>query len=574
MADVMTLYNLWMEKADKDPDLKQELLSVKDSPEEINDRFWKTLEFGTGGLRGVIGAGTNRMNVYTVSQATQGLADYLNKKYDSPSVAIAHDSRIKSDKFACAAAEVLAANGIKVYMYDELMPTPMLSYAVRKLECKSGIVITASHNPAKYNGYKCYNVNGYQMTDAEATELYEIIRNVDIFDGVKTMDFEDALAEDMIDYIEEYLIRDFYEDELKCRVEPDVAEKSNLKIIYTPLNGTGNRHVRHILKRIGLKDVKIVASQEKPDGTFPTCPFPNPEIKQVFEEAFKMTDSFKADIIIATDPDADRVGIAVLDNNEYKLMSGNEVGCMLTDYILSRMKEKNKLPEEPVIVKTIVTTELAASIAKSYGAKVVDLLTGFKYIGEYITEAEKEGKKNNYILGFEESYGYLSGTHVREKDAVNAAMLIAEMAAYKKTQGETLYGYMQSLYEKHGVYKNELLNFGFEGEDGMKTMMSMMEKLRAEPPKTIADMSVEKFTDYESGKVTDINSGETSDTGLPKSNVIALELAEGSKLVVRPSGTEPKIKIYLTARKPTLDEAEKLTIAMTNDIKNILGIKD
>lgn len=574
MADIMKLYDLWLEKADKDPDLKQELLSVKNSPEEINDRFWKTLEFGTGGLRGVIGAGTNRMNVYTVSQATQGLAEYLNTKYEQPSVAIAYDSRIKSDVFARAAAGVLAANGIKVYIYDELMPTPMLSYAIRKLGCHSGIVITASHNPAKYNGYKCYNVNGYQMTDDEAAQLYGIIQNVDMFDGVKSMDFDDALAEDMVDFIEEYLIREFYNDELECRIEPDIAKKTNLKIIYTPLNGTGNRHVRHILKRMGFDDVQVVASQEKPDGTFPTCPFPNPEIKQVFEEAFKMTADYKADIIIATDPDADRVGIAVLDNGEYKLMSGNEVGCMLTDYILSRKKAQNKLPENPVIVKTIVTTELASAIAESYGAKVVNLLTGFKYIGEFITDAENKGEKDNYILGFEESYGYLSGTHVREKDSVNAAMLIAEMAAYVKSQGKTLYEYMQSLYEKHGAYKNELLNFGFEGEDGMKTMLGMMSMLRTNAPDSFAGLKTVRTSDYESGTVTDTATGEKSETGLPKSNVLAFDLEGNSKLVIRPSGTEPKIKVYLTARKPTLAEAEKLIEDLTEDIKKILGIEE
>ncbi len=573
MADIHALYDLWLKKADKDPDLRDELLSIQGDEEAINDRFWTTLAFGTGGLRGVIGAGTNRMNVYTVSQATQGLADYLNAKYDEPTVAIAHDSRIKSDVFAKAAAGVLAANGIKVYFYDTLTPTPMLSYAIRKLGCASGIVITASHNPSKYNGYKCYNINGYQMTDAEATELYGLIQKVDMFDGVKSMDFEEALAEDRVDFIEEYLIREFYEDELACRVEPGIAAKADLKIIYTPLNGTGNRHVRHILRRSGFDHVEVVASQEKPDGTFPTCPFPNPEIKQVFEEAFKMTKNFPADLIIATDPDADRVGIAVLDNGEYHLMSGNEVGCMLTDYLLSRRKAHGTLPDHPVIVKTIVTTELVSAIAKDYGAEVVNLLTGFKYIGEYITEAEKKGEKDRYVLGFEESYGYLNGTHVREKDAVNAAMMIAEMAAFEKTQGKTLFAYMQELYSKYGMYQNTLLNFGFEGEDGMKTMLAMMDLLRNETPTQIACLDVIRVSDYETGKVYE-NGKETGSTGLPTSNVIAFDLSGGCRLVVRPSGTEPKIKIYLTARGKDEAEAQKRTDEMTADIKKILQIKD
>ena len=573
MADIHALYDLWLKKATLDPDLQEELRAIAGDEEAINDRFWTTLAFGTGGLRGVIGAGTNRMNVYTVSQATQGLANYLNEKYDEPTVAIAYDSRIKSDVFAKAAAGVLAANGIKVYFYDSLTPTPMLSYAIRKLGCQSGIVITASHNPSKYNGYKCYNINGYQMTDAEATELYEIIQQVDMFDGVKRMDFEDALADDMVDFIEEYLIRQFYDDELLCRVEKNAPKQAKLKLIYTPLNGTGNRHVRHILKRCGFDDVQVVKSQEKPDGTFPTCPFPNPEIKQVFEEAFKMTEKDPADLIIATDPDADRVGIAVRDGGEYHLMSGNEVGCMLTDYLLSRRKARGTLPENPVIVKTIVTTELVSAIAKDYGAEVVNLLTGFKYIGEYITEAEKRGEKERYVLGFEESYGYLNGTHVREKDAVNAAMMIAEMAAYEKLQGKTLYAYMQELYAKYGMYRNTLLNFGFEGEDGMKTMLSMMEQLRSDTPKEIAALAVEKVSDYESGKVTAAGTA-IGETGLPKSNVIAFDLADGCRLVVRPSGTEPKIKIYLTARGKDAAEAQKRTDDMTADIKKILHIKD
>lgn len=572
MADIQALYQLWLEKATKDPDLQTELLSIQGDAEAINDRFWQKLKFGTGGLRGVLGAGTNRMNVYTVAQATQGLADYLNEKTSEPSVAIAYDSRNKSKLFAETAAGVLAANKIKVYIYDRLMPTPLVSYAVRKLSCDSGIVITASHNPSKYNGYKCYNVNGYQMTDAEAAALYEKIEKVDMFDGVKSMAFDDALADDWVDFIEEYLIREFYDDVLALCPRRGIAKEADLKIIYTPLNGTGNQPIRHILRREGFENVRVVASQEKPDGNFPTCPFPNPEIKQVFEEAFAMTGEFPADIIIASDPDADRVGIAVLHEGEYKLMTGNEVGCMLTDYLLSSLKEKGKLPKNPVIVKTIVTTELAAEIAKSYGASVVNLLTGFKYIGEYITAAEERGEAENFILGFEESYGYLNGSHVREKDAVDAAAIIAEMAAYEKTLGKTLYTYMNELYEKFGIYQNELLNFGFEGEDGMKTMAKMMEILRFTPPKEIAGLAVQKISDYLQEKVLDLNTGASTETNLPKSDVLAFDLAENCRLVIRPSGTEPKIKIYLTAREKTGEKAKSRIEDMTADIKAILGI--
>ncbi len=567
------LYELWLEKADRDPDLREELRSVAGNEAEINDRFWKTLNFGTGGLRGVIGAGTNRMNVYTVSQATQGLADYLNAKFDAPSVAIAHDSRIKSDVFARAAASVLAANGIKVHMYSRLAPTPMLSYAVRKLGCSSGIVVTASHNPSKYNGYKCYNVNGYQMTDDEAAELTGIIQKVDMFDGVKTTDFDAAVENGMIDFACDGLFEDFYADELSTRIEPEIAAKAGLKILYTPLNGTGNIPVREILRRCGHGNVRVIASQEQPDGTFPTCPFPNPEIQQVFEEGIRMTAEFPADIIIASDPDADRIGIAVKHDGEYRLMSGNEVGCMLTDYLLSRRKANGTLPAHPVVVKTIVTTELVTAIADSYGAETVSLLTGFKYIGEFITEKEKQGRKDDYVLGFEESYGYFAGTFLREKDAVNAAMLIAEMAAYRKSLGEDLYAYMQSLYKKFGMYRNTLLNFQFEGEDGMKKMAAIMASLRAATPKEVAGLKVLRVGDCKTQTVTDCAAGTVESTGLPVSDVILLFLENDCKVVVRPSGTEPKLKAYLTANAPDAESAEKLTAEMTADVKRILGIE-
>ncbi len=573
MTDYNLLYELWLKNAKNDPDIQKELESIKGNDDEILDRFYRSLEFGTGGLRGVIGAGTNRMNVYTVAQATQGLANFLNDTYEEPSVAIAYDSRIKSDLFAKTAAGVLAANGIRVYIYSELMPTPMLSYAVRKLHCSSGIVITASHNPSKYNGYKCYDSKGYQMTDEAAKKTYDYISKVDIFNDVKLMNFDDALAEDKIDFIEDWLIEDFYSDVLSRQIEKDVCKKADLKVIYSPLNGTGNKPVKHILKKIGVKDLKIVLTQEKPDGTFPTCPFPNPEIKQVFEEGIKMTEDFPADILLATDPDCDRVGIAVRHNGEYKLMSGNEVGCMLTEYILSRKQAKGELTEKPAIVKTIVTSELIRAIANDYNAEVYDLLTGFKYIGELIEQLKDKGEEARFELGLEESYGYLSGTHVREKDAVNASMIIIEMAAYYKTQGKTLVDVMNGLYEKYGMYLNSLLNFGFEGADGMKKMSDMMTSLRTNAPAEIGGMKVIKTADYLTSCATDTVTGETEKITLPVSNVLSYSLPDDNKVIIRPSGTEPKIKIYITSHAASRAEAEKQTDVIAESIEKIMGIK-
>ncbi len=567
MNDIKSLYAIWSEKAVLDPDLQAELQSVAGNEDEILDRFYKNLEFGTGGLRGVIGAGTNRMNIYTVAQATQGLADYLNETFDEPTVAIAYDSRIKSDMFAESAACVLAANGVKVYLYPELMPTPMLSFAVRRLHCSSGIVITASHNPSKYNGFKCYDPTGYQITDEAAAKIYSYMKSVDMFDGVKRMSFEDALATDMVDYIEDWLKDEFIDCVLNCAVNKDAVRKSGIKVLYTPLNGTGNKPVRRVLKKLGVQELQVVKSQEKPDGNFPTCPYPNPEIRQVFEEGLAMTEDFPADIMIATDPDCDRVGIAVRDEGEYKLMTGNEVGAMLCEYLLSQLKEKGQLPENPVIVKTIVTTPLISAICKEYGADMRDLLTGFKYIGECITELEAKGEEGRYVLGLEESYGYLTGIHARDKDGVNAAMIICEMAAYYKTQGITLWQFMNSVYEKYGYFFNRLDNYAFEGAAGMQKMADMMESLRNEPPKEICNSKVIWVGDYKTGVTTD------GETGLPRSNVLSYRMESGDTVIVRPSGTEPKIKIYITAKASSREEAEAKLGVISDSVKVLLGIE-
>lgn len=572
MNDIKKLYDQWLSAAVADKDLIPELESIKGDEDAVLDRFYKNLEFGTAGLRGVIGAGTNRMNVYTVNQATQGLADYLNENFENPSVAIAYDSRIKSEDFAKGAAGVLAANGIKVYIYPELVPTPMLSFAVRRLGCCSGIIITASHNPSKYNGYKCYDPNGYQMTDEAAAKTYEYIQKTDMFSGVKTMDFDDALAEDMVDYIENWLVDEFYEKVLACRVNPEDTKKAGLKVIYTPLNGTGNKPVRTILKKAGVADVTIVKEQEKPDGNFPTCPYPNPEIRQAFEYAIKAAEGTEADLLLATDPDCDRVGIAVRDGEDYVLMTGNEVGAMLCEYLLSSLKEQGKLPEKPVVVKTIVTTPLIEAIASAYGAETADLLTGFKYIGELVTNLEKNGEEDRYIVGMEESYGYLRGAHARDKDAVVASLLICEMASYYKLRGISLKQFMDSIYDKYGMYLNTVLNFAFEGASGMQKMSEIMETLRNDPPKAIAGAKVVKVADYKLSASTDVETGEKTEIALPKSNVLSYSLPDNSKVIVRPSGTEPKIKVYITACGNSRGESERKTEEISKAMSEILGV--
>ena len=572
MNEINSLYDKWIKSAVADKDLIPELESIKGDNEAILDRFYKNLEFGTAGLRGVIGAGTNRMNVYTVNQATQGLADYLNANFENPSVAVAYDSRIKSEDFAKSAAGVLAANGVKVYIFPELVPTPMLSFAVRRLNCSSGIIITASHNPSKYNGYKCYDPNGYQMTDEAAAKTYEYIQKIDMFDGVKTMDFDEALAEDMVDFIEDWLLDEFYKEVLSCRVNPEAIKKANLKVIYTPLNGTGNKPVRKVLKKAGVGEVTVVKEQEKPDGNFPTCPYPNPEIRQAFECAIKAAEGTDADLLLATDPDCDRVGIAVRDGDDYVLMTGNEVGAMFCEYLLHSLKEQNKLPKNPVVVKTIVTTPLVEAIASSYGAETADLLTGFKYIGELVTNLERKGEEERFIVGMEESYGYLRGTHARDKDAVVASLLICEMASYYKLKGISLKQFMDSIYEKYGMYFNSVLNFAFEGASGMQKMSDMMTSVRENPPKTIAGKDVVKTADYKISKVIDIVNNKEDTIDLPKSNVLSYYLSDGSKLIVRPSGTEPKIKAYITAYGTSREDSEKKSKEFADAVSELLGV--
>ncbi len=556
--DINALYNEWLENATGDPDLTAELEAIKGNDDEILDRFYRSLEFGTAGLRGVIGAGTNRMNIYTVGRATQGLSDFLNKNYENPSIAIGYDSRIKSTYFSKEAASILAANGIKVYLYKELEPTPCLSFAIRYFHTSSGIILTASHNPAKYNGYKCYNPKGYQMTDEEAAETYGFIQKVDYFTGIKRVDFDEAVADGRIEYIGDEVINAFLDEVEKQCVNPELVKKADLKVIYTPLNGTGNKPVRAILDRIGVKQVFVVPEQEKPDGNFPTCPFPNPEIKQVFEIGLEMNKKIGADLLLATDPDCDRVGIAVPDKSgELVLMSGNEVGAMLLNYLLSERKAKGTLPASAIAVKSFVSTDLAEVIAKKYNCTFKNLLTGFKYIGELITNLEAEGRADDFVMGFEESYGYLAGTHARDKDAVVASMLICEMAAYYKLKGMNLVDVMNSLYDEFGYYGNNVQSYTFEGAAGMEKMAGIMDSLRANPPKEIAGYAVTAVSDYKTSK-TVFTDGREEAIDLPKSNVLAFALEGGNKVIVRPSGTEPKIKAYLTAIGESRADAEAI----------------
>ena len=568
---VNELFDLWIKNAKDDKDLINELKDIKGQDEEIYDRFYKELEFGTAGLRGVIGAGTNRMNVYTVRRTTQGLANYLKKKYQTASVAIAYDSRIKADFFAKEAARVLAANGISVYLTTELQPTPVLSFAVREFRCQSGIMITASHNPAKYNGYKCYGFDGCQMTDNDANAVYAEIQKVDMFSGVKTTDFKEAVKNGEISFIED----SFYQNYLDCvaaqSINQGICNDAQLKVVYTPLNGAGNKLVRSILDRIGVKNVIVVKEQEYPDGNFPTCPYPNPEFQEALQLALKLAEKEKPDLVLATDPDSDRVGIAVKNREEnYRLMTGNEVGILLLHYILSCRKQKRTLPSNPVTVKTIVSSELIGKIAQKYKCELRNVLTGFKYIGEQILRLEEKQEENRFVFGFEESYGYLVGTYVRDKDAVVASMIICEMTAYYKKQGKLLCDVLNELYDLFGYYQNTTLNFEFEGAAGMKKMQEIMASFRKESPSSIAGIKIIRIKDYETSLIKDIVTGDKERITLPKSNVLSYSLEGGSEVIIRPSGTEPKIKVYVTSVGKDYEDAALLKKRISEEMTQLL----
>ncbi len=566
-------YKRWLENADKET--VAELNEISGNEKEIEERFYKTLEFGTAGLRGIIGAGPNRMNSYVVGQATQGLANQLiktNPKDAELSVAIAYDSRIKSDEFAKTSATILAANGIKVYLFEELKPVPELSFTVRYKHATAGIVITASHNPAKYNGYKVYGADGAQLNPELAAVVLEEIENTDIFSGVKTCDFDKAVTDGMIVMIGDD-VEEAYLDCVQAQcINPElVREKGDtLKFVYTPFHGTGNKPVRKILKRIGFDNVVVVKEQEMPDGRFPTVKSPNPENKEGFTLAIGYAKECGADLIIGTDPDADRVGIIVKNkDSEYTNFTGNQVGALLTEYILSSLKERGQLPDDGYIVKTIVTTNLVKAICGAYGVEMKEVLTGFKFIGEKIKESEQTGI-GTYLFGFEESYGYLKGTYARDKDAVVATMLIAEMTLYYREKGITLSEQMDNIYKKYGYYIEYVESVVMEGMDGSAKISGIMDNLRADTPKVVAGKKVTAVRDYKTSVRTDIASGNTEKILLPKSDVVYLELEDGNNFVVRPSGTEPKIKLYCLMRGKDKAEAEALVEAVKADIKNIV----
>ena len=555
-----------------DPDLKPELESVKDDDEAIKDRFAVSLKFGTAGLRGVIGAGTNRMNVYVVRQATQGLANWVKTQGGTQTVAISYDSRIKSDVFAKAAAEVLAANGVKVRIYKALMPVPALSFATRYYNCNAGIMVTASHNPAKYNGYKAYGPDGCQMTDEAADVVYAEIQKTDVLSGARTMSFEEGMAAGLIEYVGEDCYEALYQAIESRSVRPGLCKTAGLKLVYSPLNGSGLVPVTRVLGDIGITDITIVPEQKDPDGNFPTCPYPNPEIFEALRLGLELAEKSGADLMLATDPDADRVGIAVrCKDGSYELLSGNEVGVLLLDYICKARIENGTLPKDPVMVKSIVSTPLADVVAAHYGVECRNVLTGFKWIGDQIARLEAAGQVERFIFGFEESYGYLAGSYVRDKDAIIGSMLICEMAAYYRSIGSSIKEELDRIYAEYGRYLNKVDSYEFPGLSGMDKMAGIMQKLRQEPPTEFAGYKVVTVSDYQARTRTELATGKTEAIDLPAANVLIYALEGGATVVVRPSGTEPKIKTYFTTLGKNVEEAQAQKDALAAALKPILA---
>ena len=555
-------YKRWSQAQLEDPALTKELAQIAGDDDQIKERFAVALKFGTAGLRGVLGAGTNRMNIYVVRQATQGLANWVKTQGGNQLVAISYDSRINSDVFAKEAAKVLAANSIKVRIYDALMPVPALSFATRYYGANAGIMITASHNPAKYNGYKAYGPDGCQMTDDAAAVVYAEIQKTDVLAGAKLVSFEEGLASGMIQYVEDACKEALY-DAIKARsVRPGLCKTAGLKLVYSPLNGSGLVPVTRVLHDIGITDITIVPEQQYPDGNFPTCPYPNPEIFEALRLGLELAKKSGADLMLATDPDADRVGIAIkCPDGSYELVSGNEVGVLLLDYICQGRIENGTMPKNPVAVKSIVSTPLADAVAKSYGVEMRNVLTGFKWIGDQIARLEKAGEVDRFIFGFEESYGYLAGPYVRDKDAIIGSMLICEMAAYYRSIGSSIKERLEAIYAKFGRYLNKVDSFEFPGLSGMDKMAAIMDSLRKDPPAEIGGYKATKVTDYE----------KSEETGLPAANVLIYALDGGATVVVRPSGTEPKIKTYFTTLGKDLAEAQAQKDKLAEALKPILA---
>lgn len=563
-------YETWKSAKLKDENLIAELAAIENDEDAINDRFYKELAFGTGGLRGVLGVGSNRMNIYTVGKASRGLANYINSISKTPKIAISYDSRHNSELFAKWAAGIFAGAGIKVYIWKELMPTPALSFAVRELGCDGGIMVTASHNPAKYNGYKVYGADGCQIANEAADRILDEINSVDTFSDYKIVDFKEGLETGIIEYISENTFNEFIDAVSTQTFIGDDVNK-DVKIAYTPLYGTGLRCVTTCLKKNGFTNIEVVKEQATPNGDFPTCPYPNPEIRQALEVGLKVAKDVGADILIATDPDCDRVGIAVKQGDDFRLFSGNEVGVLLTDFIAKRKIAMGIMPKKPVLVKTIVTTDLAKRVADDYGIETRDVLTGFKYIGDQIAGLEKDSEVDRYLLGFEESYGYLSGSYVRDKDAVNGSYLIAQMFAYYKAEGKSLLEVLEGLYKKYGYYLNTLYSFEFDGESGMNKMNEIMDSFRNNTPSEIAGVKVLEVRDYETSTQTTLKTGAKEEIKLPKSNVIKYMLEGNSSAVLRPSGTEPKLKLYLAITGENESSARELESKIADELKKHLA---
>ncbi len=573
--DYREQYNFWLEDDYFDEETKKELLAIRNDDKEVEDRFYRELEFGTGGLRGVIGAGTNRMNLYTVRKATQGLANYiLAQGTQDKGISIAYDSRRFSPEFADEAALCMAANGIKAYVFDALRPTPELSFSVRYLGCTAGIVITASHNPPEYNGYKVYWEDGAQITSPRDKEIISYVKNVTDYHTVKTMDKAEAISKGL--YIRTGKeIDDAFMAELKKQIiHPEIIREmgKELKIVYTPFNGTGNVPARRILKEIGFENVIVVPEQEMPDPNFTTLEYPNPEDPKAFTLALKLAKEVKADVVLATDPDADRLGIYAYDtkSGEYVPFTGNMSGMLIAEYILRERTKLGLMPENPALVKTIVTTNMADVICKAYNVKEVEVLTGFKYIGEQIKWFLEKGT-NNYVFGLEESYGCLAGTHARDKDAIVAVMCLCEVAAYCKKQGITVWDMMLDMYEKYGYYKEDLYTITMKGKEGSEQIAAIMENLRSNPPKEFADWKVLAMRDYTKDERIDLATGEKSKTGLPSSNVLYFELSDDAWCCARPSGTEPKIKFYMGVKGTNIDDAKEKVVKLTDALKSKLA---
>ncbi len=568
-------YEGWLSDPYFDEATKEELRSIANDDNEIKERFYKDLEFGTAGLRGIIGAGTNRMNIYTVRKATQGLANYIiSKDGQKKGVAIAYDSRRMSPEFADEAALCLAANGIKAYVFESLRPTPELSYAVRSLGCIAGINITASHNPPEYNGYKVYWEDGAQITPPHDKGIMDEVKAVTDYNTVKTMGPEEAKAAGMYEVIGKE-VDDGYIAELKKQVihqdSIDAAGKE-LKIVYSPLHGTGNIPARRILKELGFENVYVVKEQELPDGEFPTVSYPNPEAEEAFELGLKLAKEVDADLVLATDPDADRLGVYVKDgkSGEYKVLTGNMSGCLLADYEIGQRKALKGLPDDGFLIKTIVTSNLADAIAKGYGIGLIEVLTGFKFIGQQILGFETTGK-GTYLFGFEESYGCLIGTHARDKDAIVATMALCEAAAYYKTQGKTLWDAMVDMYDKYGYYKDDIKSITLKGIEGLQKIQEILETLRKNPPAEVGGYQVIKARDYQAETVKDIKTGEVTGTGLPKSNVLYYDLTDDAWLCVRPSGTEPKVKFYYGIKGSSLADADEKSAKLGEEVLTLIN---